>query len=294
MSSGLYSGNPGLNLGAGLYGSTPGLWGGGAGLDARFGVPDPRALFAAGQVGVLFDPSVLSSVWQDSARTTPGAVDQPVGSLDDLSGNGLHAAASGTARPTLRIDATGRYYIEFDGVNNRMATANVNMSAGTVAFATVGARKVSDAAFQAIMELTANPNTTAGAWALGCGTTAGDASRRTWAAAAYGTALLLGGAAIYAQPDTKVLTGLFDTAGSTQATELGMRLNGAEITPTYSGASAGTGNLANLPIYLGQRGVGGNGFTNGRLYCAATRAGAYTAADLAIAEAWANARTGAF
>lgn len=255
---------------------------------------NPQALFGGGRIGVLFDPSVLSSVWQDSARTTPGAVGQPVGSLDDLSGNGLHATASGTARPTLRQDSTGRYYLEFDGVNNIMATANVNMSAGAVAFATVGARKASDAEYQAIMEFTSNPDTTNGSWALGCGTLNGDASRRTWAAGLCGSSYMLAGAAIYAQPDTKVMTGLYDTAAVTQDTELSMRLNGAVVGLTYSGASAGTGNLANLPIYLGRRLAGANGFTNGRLYAAVARAGAYTAADIAIAEAWANARTGAY
>lgn len=266
----------------------------GLGLGTYSSVANPLSLFGAGKIGVLFDPSVLSSVWQDSARTTPGVVGQPVGCMDDLSGSGFNATATGTARPTLRLNTAGRYYLEFDGTNNVMVTGNVNMSAEANAFATVGARKSSDATFQSIFEFGSNPGAVAGSWGIGCGTTAGDASRRTWAAYLFGSSLLLAGRGIYAQPNTKVITGLYDIAGATQATELGMRLDGAAVTPTYSGASAGTGNMGNQPFYIGNRGAGGSGFTSGRFFCAIARAGAYTASDIAIAEAWANARTGAY
>ena len=53
--------------------------------------------------GALFDPSDLSTLYQDSAGTTPvTAVEQPVGLMLDKSGNGYHATQSITAsRPTL-------------------------------------------------------------------------------------------------------------------------------------------------------------------------------------------------
>ena len=53
--------------------------------------------------GALFDPSDLSTLYQDAAGTIPvAAVEQPVGKMLDKSGNGNHATQSITAsRPTL-------------------------------------------------------------------------------------------------------------------------------------------------------------------------------------------------
>lgn len=53
--------------------------------------------------GAWFDPSDLSTLYQDAAGTTPvTAVEQPVGKMLDKSGNGYHATQSITAsRPTL-------------------------------------------------------------------------------------------------------------------------------------------------------------------------------------------------
>lgn len=80
----------------------------------------PADLFGPGDVGAFYDPSVLSSVWQDSGRTTPGAVDSPVGALDDLSGNGNNILqATGASRPQLRQSGS-LYYLEFDGVDDRL------------------------------------------------------------------------------------------------------------------------------------------------------------------------------
>lgn len=63
----------------------------------------PAALFASGEQGVWYDPSDFSTLFQDSAGTTPvTAVEQPVGLMLDLSGRGNHATqATPGARPTL-------------------------------------------------------------------------------------------------------------------------------------------------------------------------------------------------
>ena len=61
-----------------------------------------RAIAAANN-GLLFDPSDMSTLYQDAAGTTPvTAVEQPVGKILDKSGNGYHATQSITAsRPVL-------------------------------------------------------------------------------------------------------------------------------------------------------------------------------------------------
>jgi hypothetical protein len=68
------------------------------------GVFDPRQLFAAGEQGAWYDPSDLSTLFQNAAGTTPvTGVEQPVRLMLDKSGRGNHATApSDAARPVLR------------------------------------------------------------------------------------------------------------------------------------------------------------------------------------------------
>lgn len=61
--------------------------------------------------------------FQDDAGTTPAAVGDPVGYIADLSGNGNHMVqATSAARPVLRQDGSGYYYLEFDGVDDSLAS----------------------------------------------------------------------------------------------------------------------------------------------------------------------------
>lgn len=81
-----------------------------------------RALFENDEEGAWYDPSDLSTVWQDAAGTTPATAGDPVGRIDDKSGNGNHATQStSTARPTLQTSG-GLYYLEFV-VDDFMQTA---------------------------------------------------------------------------------------------------------------------------------------------------------------------------
>lgn len=63
---------------------------------------NPRTLFAASEPGAWYDPSDMSTLFQDSAGTVPvTAVEQPVGRILDKSGRGNHATqATTTKRPT--------------------------------------------------------------------------------------------------------------------------------------------------------------------------------------------------
>ena len=83
------------------------------------------ALFAASEQGLWLDPSDMSTMFQDSAGSTPvTAVGQPVGKILDKSGRGNHATqATATARPVLQQDGNGKYYLAFDGVDDSMATS---------------------------------------------------------------------------------------------------------------------------------------------------------------------------
>jgi hypothetical protein len=61
------------------------------------------SLFANNEIGVWYDPSDFSTLFQNSAGTTPvTAVEQPVGKMLDKSGRGNHATqATSTKRPVL-------------------------------------------------------------------------------------------------------------------------------------------------------------------------------------------------
>jgi hypothetical protein len=62
----------------------------------------PADLFKLNEVGAWYDPSDLTSMYQDSAGTIPAALEQPVGKILDKSGRGNHATQSvSTSRPTL-------------------------------------------------------------------------------------------------------------------------------------------------------------------------------------------------
>lgn len=85
---------------------------------------DPLVWFEASEAGVLLDVSDLSTLFQDSAGTTPVTADgDPVGRIADLSGNGNHFTASGSARPTYRTSGTS-HWLEFDGTDDKMLCVN--------------------------------------------------------------------------------------------------------------------------------------------------------------------------
>jgi lysophospholipase L1-like esterase len=79
---------------------------------------------------IWLDPNDLSTLFQDAAGTTPvTAAGQPVGLIRDKSGNGKHASqATDTKRPILQLDEYGCYYLQFDGINDLLATGNIDFS----------------------------------------------------------------------------------------------------------------------------------------------------------------------
>lgn len=83
----------------------------------------PLRLFADGTQGLLLDPADLSSMFQDAAGTTPvTAAGQPVGLIRDKSGRGNHLSqATSSAKPILRQEANGRYYLEPDGIDDLLS-----------------------------------------------------------------------------------------------------------------------------------------------------------------------------
>lgn len=64
-------------------------------------------------------PQSLAGVYQDSAGTTPAALNAPIGLVTDMSGLGRNATQATTAnKPTVVRLANGRYAMQFDGSND--------------------------------------------------------------------------------------------------------------------------------------------------------------------------------
>ena len=82
---------------------------------------NPIKLFKNGEQGAWYDPSDLSTLFQDAAGTTPVTADgDPVGLMLDKSGNVSHAIQSVAAsRPVYRTDGT-LHWLQFDGVDDHL------------------------------------------------------------------------------------------------------------------------------------------------------------------------------
>lgn len=89
----------------------------------------PLELFQGGEQGVWYDPSDLTTLYQDAAGTTPvTSAGDPVGLMLDKSGNGNHATqATSAARPTYQTDGT-YHWLEGDGVDDGLIVPSIQFS----------------------------------------------------------------------------------------------------------------------------------------------------------------------
>ncbi|MFT4179601.1 MAG: hypothetical protein QM612_09095 [Thermomonas sp.] len=83
------------------------------------------ALFSNGEMGGMWDALRADALWQDTAGTTPAGVLDPVGRMDDLSGNGKHAVQAASAKRPQRIAAG----LLFDGIDDKLVTPSIDLSA---------------------------------------------------------------------------------------------------------------------------------------------------------------------
>jgi len=100
---------------------------------AHSGDFSPASLFAGGTEGAWYNPSDLSTLFQDSAGTTPvTASGQPVGKMLDKSGNGNHATqATAARRPTYTEDG-GLAWLAFDGVDDAMGCPGLGVTSSAL------------------------------------------------------------------------------------------------------------------------------------------------------------------
>lgn len=84
---------------------------------------NPASLFTGGIQGGWYDPSDLTTLFQDSAGTTPvTAAGQPVGLVKDKSGNGHDWSQATSGLRPLYQTGGGLFWLAFDGVDDTIAT----------------------------------------------------------------------------------------------------------------------------------------------------------------------------
>jgi len=240
----------------------------------------PSTLFASGEEGAWYDPSDLSTMFQNSDGTGAPAIDSPVGYIADKSGNGNHAIqATSSKRPTLKQSGS-LYYLEFEGAQG-LATSAIDFT-GTDSM-TVCAGMTKDTLDTAVIaELSASVTGNAGSFRLAAISTTsglyrfqtrGDGSAQASNASPFGTG-------------TNVLTGIGDISDPVST----IRVDGSqEATNTDS---QGAGNYGNHALNIGARSNGTTLFLDGRIYSLIIRGATCTATELTLLEDYIAAKTG--
>ena len=242
----------------------------------------PARLFGGGAVGFALDPGVMASLAQDAAGTQPVmAVGQPVGLVRDQSGGGRHASQSvSAARPTYRLDAGGRPCLEFDGVDDWLATASMALASGGRTIITA-LRKRRDAVAGAVVETQPMWTSAGGGVAQFAPSASGPAT--------YGSRILTSAVqslvntpASFAAPHTAVMSSVMVPGSHI------VRINGQQV---VGEAPAGIIPALTAAVGIGSRG-GSSFFAAVNLYGAIVIDRGLTGAELAQAEAWAAAKCG--
>jgi hypothetical protein len=224
----------------------------------------PANLFLSSEKGAWFDANDLSTLFQDSAGTTPvTAVGQKVGKWLDKSGNGNHASQSNaTLQPTYQIDNEGNPNVTFSGSYTQLVTPSINFTATSQMMVGMGLHVVGSASAAVALELGSDVNSVNGSFLIGAPSAVNDHSLYL-----RGTSTIRAAIPNISDGDD-IITGLFDISQATKELELIPRLNYVQLTGsqiTWTGTDAGTGNFGNLPLFIGARSGGTNPY-QGKIY----------------------------
>lgn len=258
----------------------------------RGGGFSPRSLVSGSTMMAWYDPSDLSTLFQDSAGTTPvTASGQPVGKMNDKSGNGLHMLQATSAKRPTYTTSGGLHFLDFDGTDDAMSVASVVPGADKAQIF-AGVRKDSDTG-GIIAELSVNAGSNAGSFYLVGGNDTGIVgSVNGYTAAARGSAPLDSikiAQIANAAPDTSVLAATHDISGDLST------IRRDTVAGTNATGDKGTGNFLTYPLYIGGRG-GTSVYFNGALFGLIVRFSTsnMAAAQIAQTETWINSKTGGY
>jgi hypothetical protein len=176
----------------------------------------------------------------------------------------------------------GLFYLDCDGIDDGMATAAIDFTGTDKVTVVAGVRKLSDATVGIIAETGLSTDATPGTFAVFSRNQPGYTfvtfgSSRGFASVSAG----------FPSPDSAVLSGVGNIAADTAI----LRRNGSQI--ATGAADQGTGNYANLPLFLFRRNAKSLPF-NGRFYGLVIVGSLLNDSQLSQLEQWINRKTGAF
>ena len=118
---------------------------------------NPLDLFASGETGGWYDPSDLTTMFQDEAGTTPVTADgQSVGQIRDKSGRGNHLTqATAGSRPIYRT-AGGKHWLELNGTSHFLVRYPMTITASGAYSSATGVRFNSNTGVQHIIDADSN------------------------------------------------------------------------------------------------------------------------------------------
>jgi hypothetical protein len=208
-------------------------------------------------------------------------------SLKELPGNHAFQATSAN-RPVLKIDGNGKYYLQFDGSNDSMATNSINFTSTDKMSVFAGSRLTVSGPGTLVSLGNRNANsfestyigTTSPFALLGMVGNTGQASR-------YQNSSSL--------DTTLVRTDSYDLAAS-GTTGLVLRINGAQVATVQNDPGpTGGGTFGNRALSVGVRGPNSPSDSfNGRMYSLIVVGKAVTADELSSTETYVNQKTRAY
>ena len=254
----------------------------------------PSALFASGEQGAWYDPSDLTTMFQDRAGTTPVTADgQTVGKILDKSGRGKHATApSDAARPLYKTDGT-YHWMQFDGVDDGLATANIDMSASPQMLYSIGCRNIAGASDDFLFEFGTSYNALGGCYYiapsgyanlnLGGSPVGGDYSS-CWAVSSE---LVYGADFVLSNQIDRTQVGIL--------LEQNIMVNGVDVPPSNPiGSDSGAGNCGVLTLNIGARSNGATGNINARVYQVVMVSGLPSIQERNNLDTWVGIKTGSY
>lgn len=248
----------------------------------------PAVLFASSEQGAWFDPSDLTTLFQDDAGTVPVTTDgQAVALMRDKSGNAHHAAQTvAGSRPIFRTSA-GLSWLQFDGIDDFMVTNAINISATDKTSLFAGLRKLLDTPTGMFVESSVDSSLNNGTFAMTAPTTSVPGA---YSFNLRGTVLISRAASVFTAPITNVVACNYNIGGADFNTEILPRVNG--VTPTLTGSgNAGTGSFSSQVLYIGSRGGVSLPFT-GNLYGLIVRGAASDTVSIVNAESFMATKSG--
>jgi lysophospholipase L1-like esterase len=248
-----------------------------------------ESLFSGGRQGWAYSfDDYASSTFQDSAGTTPGAVNSLVGKILDKSGRANHATAASTGhRPTLAVDGSGKAHLYYDGTSSLgLSTGSINLTASSKLTVFVAALKTDTAPNNILVRL--NASAAQGQIDIRMDSTAVLTTLRGSTDARLQRSL---GAAV---GSIQVMRFEYDLSGATVTDEIKAYRNDDPTGWAISAAGpAGSGNFGNAPLYVGNWWPGTFNYAwKGRIYGLVGIVGELTTSEIAFVQRWLADRAG--